>query len=48
MLALAMCLSLLNTVTVSQWLIAQLVERSNSVMKDPGANLGEDISSFRY
>ena len=32
----------------SQWLIAQLVERSLSVMKDPGSNLGEDICSFRY
>jgi hypothetical protein len=31
-----------------QWLIAQLVERSFSVMKDPGSNLGEDICSFRY
>ncbi len=33
---------------LSQWLIAQLVERSLSVMKDPGSNLGEDICSFRY
>ncbi len=31
-----------------QWLIAQLVERSLTVMKDPGSNLGEDICSFRY
>ena len=31
-----------------QWLIAQLVERSLSVMKDPGSNLGADICSFRY
>jgi hypothetical protein len=31
-----------------QWLIAQLLERSLSVMKDPGANLGMDICSFRY
>jgi hypothetical protein len=31
-----------------QWLIAQLVERSLSVMKDPGSNLGEDICWFRY
>jgi hypothetical protein len=29
-------------------LIAQLVERSLSVMKDPGSNLGVDICSFRY
>ncbi len=28
-----------------QWLIAQLVERSLSVMKDPGSNLGADICS---
>ncbi len=33
---------------VCQWLIAQLVERSLSVMKDPGSNLGEDICSFHY
>jgi hypothetical protein len=32
----------------SQWLIAQLVERSLSVMKDPGSNLGEVICSFGY
>jgi hypothetical protein len=31
-----------------QWLIAQLVERSLSVMKDPGSNLDMDICSFRY
>jgi hypothetical protein len=34
--------------SASQWLIAQLVELSLSVMKDPGSNLGEDICSFRY
>jgi hypothetical protein len=28
--------------------IAQLVERSLSVMKDPGSNLGMDICSFYY
>jgi hypothetical protein len=32
----------------SQWLIAQLEERSLYVMKDPGLNLGADICSFRY
>ncbi len=32
----------------SQWLIAQLVERSLSVMKDPSSNLGMDICSFCY
>jgi hypothetical protein len=32
----------------SQWLIAQLVECSLSVMKDPGSNLGADICSFCY
>jgi hypothetical protein len=32
----------------SQWSIAQLVERSLSVMKDPGSNIGKDICSFRY
>jgi hypothetical protein len=37
-----------NFVHLSQWLIAQLVERSLSVMKDPGSNLGEDICSLRY
>jgi hypothetical protein len=31
-----------------QWLIAQLVERSLSVMKDPGLNLGMEICSSRY
>jgi hypothetical protein len=31
-----------------KWLIAQLVERSLSVMKDPGSNLGMDICSFRF
>jgi hypothetical protein len=35
-------------IQTSQWLIAQLVEHSLSVMKDPGSNLGEDICSFRY
>jgi hypothetical protein len=29
-------------------LIAQLVERSLSVMKDPGSNIRADICSFRY
>jgi hypothetical protein len=29
-------------------LIAQLGERSLSVMKDPGSNLSADICSFRY
>jgi hypothetical protein len=29
------------------WLIAQLVERSLSVMKDPGSYLGVDICSIR-
>jgi hypothetical protein len=32
----------------SQWLIAQLVECSLSVMKDPGSNLGKDICPIRY
>jgi hypothetical protein len=32
----------------SQWLIAQLVERSLSAMKDPGSNFGMDIFSFPY
>jgi hypothetical protein len=32
----------------SQWLIAQLVERSLSVMKDLGSNLGMYICSFCY
>jgi hypothetical protein len=29
-------------------LIAQLVERAHSVMKDPGSSLGADIYSFHY
>jgi hypothetical protein len=35
-----------NYVNACQWLIAQLVERSLSVMKDPGSNLGADSCSF--
>jgi hypothetical protein len=31
-----------------QWLIAQLVECSFSVMKDLSSNLGADICSFGY
>ncbi len=31
-----------------RWLIAQLVERSLSVMKDPGSNRGADNCSFPY
>jgi hypothetical protein len=31
-----------------QWLIAQLVEHSLSVMKDLGSNLGADICLFHY
>jgi hypothetical protein len=31
-----------------QRLIAQLVERAHSVMKDPGSSLGADIYSFHY
>jgi hypothetical protein len=38
----------LNKQQHNQWLIAQLVERSLSVMKDPGSNLGTDICLFRY
>jgi hypothetical protein len=38
----------METIYDIQWLIAQLVERSLSVMKDPGSNLGVDICSFRY
>jgi hypothetical protein len=34
--------------TSCQWLIAQLVERSLSVMKDHGSNLGTDICLFCY
>ncbi len=33
---------------ISQWLIAQLVECSLSVMKDLGSNLGADICSIHY
>jgi hypothetical protein len=36
------------SIFISQWLIAQLVERSLSVMKDPGSNLDMDICSFCY
>jgi hypothetical protein len=39
---------LTNNVGFHQWLIAQLVERSLSVMKDPGSNIRADICSFRY
>jgi hypothetical protein len=38
----------LKDLNKGQWLIAQLVEHSLSVMKDPGSNLGADIFSFRY
>ncbi len=38
----------LNKLCSSQRLIAQLVEHSLSVMKDPGSNLGTDICSFHY
>jgi hypothetical protein len=34
-------------VSYMQWLKAQLVEHSLSVMKDPGSNLGVDICSLR-
>jgi hypothetical protein len=39
---------LLVQIIFFQWLIAQLVECSLSVMKDPGSNLGADICSFPY
>jgi hypothetical protein len=38
----------LNFCLFCQWLIAQLVERSLSVMKDPDSNIGVDICSFLY
>jgi hypothetical protein len=38
----------LLTKSMFQWLIAQLVESSLLVMKDPGSNLGANISSFCY
>jgi hypothetical protein len=37
-----------NKLFPSQWLIAQLVEHSLSVMKDPGSNLGVDSCSLCY
>jgi hypothetical protein len=36
-------LTIIKEKTPIQWLIAQLVERSVSLMKDPGSNLGMDI-----